>query len=165
MQHLLPSLGCLILAWTCPAQKLVWTQIKPASSPSARHSHAMGYDSARQRVVLFGGSTNIGATADTWEWDGKNWTDVTPTTSPPPQGSHAMAYDSARKRTVLVGASTKKADTWEWDGKNWIQIKPTTSPTARVLHAMAYDSARQRTVLFGGARGSADLTPKKWTPR
>jgi hypothetical protein len=153
-----------------------WTQIKPTSTlPPARWKHALAYDSARQRTVLFGGSDiNSKTLADTWEWDGKNWTQIKPTTtSPLARSSHAMAYDSARQRTVLFGGSDSNAktlaDTWEWDGKSWAQIKPTTSPAARVWHAMAYDSARKRTVLFAGWTGSSPLTDtwewdgKNWT--
>ena len=163
IKHLLSSLGCLILAGTCPAQKLVWTQIKPASSPTARYFHAMAYDSARQRVVLFGGEAGLPQRlnrpplflflADTYEWDGRDWTQLRSTTWPPARSGHAMAYDSGRQRTVLFGGATMSGllpDIWELDGKNWTQMKPTTSPPIRAYHAMAYDSARQRTLLFGG---------------
>jgi len=153
-----------------------WTQAKPTTSPPARHSSAMVYDSARQRVVLFGGydsvNTGPGILGDTWEWDGKNWTQIKPTTSPPARGALAMAYDAARQRVVLFGGGDGRGyltDTWEWDGKNWTQIKPTTSPSARRHHAMAFDSARNRVVLFGGYHSSGYLADtwewdgKNWT--
>ncbi len=114
----------------------------------------MAYDSARGRVVLFGGvdSTNS-RPADTWEWDGDTWIQRTPAASPPARVSHAMAYDSARGRVVLFGGvdatNSRLADTWEWDGDTWVQRTPATSPPARYNHAMAYDSARGRVVLFG----------------
>jgi hypothetical protein len=137
-----------------------WAQINPTTSPSARRDHAMAYDSARQRVVLFGG-LRISSLADTWEWDGKNWTQIKPTTSPSTRSYHAMVYDSARNRVVLFGGwrggTGSLGDTWEWDGKNWKQIKPTTSPAAREHHAMAFDSARNRVVLFGGQNSSGFL--------
>ena len=78
MRYPLTSLGCLTLAFSCPAQQLAWTQIKPSSSPAARHLHAMAYDNARQRTVLFGGSTGTSQLSDTWEWDGKKWTQIKP---------------------------------------------------------------------------------------
>ena len=58
MRSLIVILGCLTVATTGPAQD--WTQIKPSTSPSARSDHAMAYDSARQRTVLFGGSSSAG---------------------------------------------------------------------------------------------------------
>lgn len=128
-----------------------WTQRAPASSPPARGLHAMAYDSARQRTVLFGGTSGGN---DTWEWDGNNWTQRFPATSPPGRSCHAFVYDSARRRTVLFGGgggANFLNDTWEWDGSNWTQCSPTTRPPARYDYGMAYDSARRRTVLFGGA--------------
>ena len=49
-----------------------WTQRAPAQSPPPRYDHAMAYDSARQRLVLFGGITPD-FLADTWTWDGSTW--------------------------------------------------------------------------------------------
>ena len=147
------SLGCLVFALTCPAQNLAWTQIKPTTSPAARYTHAMAYDSTSQRTVLFGGATSSGSQADTWEWNGKDWSEVKAGSPPPVRLGHGMVYDAGRQRMVMfggLGSSGYLADTWEWNGKNWVQSKPQTSPSARYTHAMVYDSARQRTVLFGG---------------
>ncbi len=134
-----------------------WVQKTPATSPPARYNLAMAYDSARGRVVLFGGYSYDGTghrLADTWEWDGDTWAQRTPETSPPARDRHALAYDAARQRVVLFGGWTdpalRLADTWEWDGDSWIQRTPGMSPLSRANHAMAYDSARGRVVLFGG---------------
>lgn len=43
-----------------------WTAL--SSSPTTRGWSAMAYDSARQRLVLFGGYTTSGRSADTWEY-------------------------------------------------------------------------------------------------
>jgi hypothetical protein len=113
--------------------------------------HALAYDSARGRVVLFGGF-GPNALADTWEWDGAVWLRRTPANSPPARAAHALAYDSARGRVVLFGgySPTNLSDTWEWDGTNWVQRFPRTIPQARAFPALAYDSGRGRVVLFGG---------------
>jgi len=39
-------------------------------------SHALAYDSRRERVVLYGGSNGTQTFGDTWEWDGANWRQV-----------------------------------------------------------------------------------------
>lgn len=119
---------------------------------TARDNHAMAYDAARQRVVLFG---QVEGVADTWEWDGASWTLKSPPTSPPPRGgiAHALVYDAARQRVVLFGGideSGSLADTWEWDGSSWALKTPAVSPPPRFAHALAYDGSRQRVVLFGG---------------
>ena len=56
--------------WTWDGQ--AWTQVAD-TGPTPRRLHAMAFDSARQRTVLFGGDVG-GITNDTWEWDGGVWT-------------------------------------------------------------------------------------------
>jgi hypothetical protein len=132
-----------------------WSQTA-AIGPSARTGHAMAYDSARGRVVLFGGSGGTSPPGDTWEWDGATWT-MRATTGPSPRSLHAMAYDSGRGVTVLFGGNIPGlADTWEWDGNVWTQ-RMVSEPTPRGRHAMAYDAARGRTVLFGGSFNNTPL--------
>lgn len=134
-----------------------WTRHWPVrgSAPGIRIGHAMAYDSARQRVVLFGGEDSESMLPGTWEWDGTRWLQRTPPIEPPVRSSHAMAYDVARARTVLFGGALEltmglASDTWTWDGSAWTQRTPAASPSARVAHAMAYDAWRGRIVLFGG---------------
>jgi hypothetical protein len=43
-----------------------WVQRNPATIPTPRSSHAMAYDTARQRIVLFGGNSFAGRFGDTW---------------------------------------------------------------------------------------------------
>jgi hypothetical protein len=132
-----------------------WLRMYPSRAPSARFVYAMSYDSARNKTVLFGGTTTgYDKLNDTWEWDGGNWAEKRPLNSPSARGYLAMAYDSSRQKTVLFGGgyygSVYFNDTWEWDGTNWAQRYPKISPPARVNHALAYDSARRKVVLFGG---------------
>jgi len=66
------------LADTWESDGNTWVQRTPSTSPPARHGHAMAYDSARGRVVLFGGyyedeDFQYQYFADTWEWDGNTW--------------------------------------------------------------------------------------------
>lgn len=139
-----------------------WTRVA-TTGPSARANHAMAYDSARGRVVLFGGGLGVSKPSgeedligDTWEWDGRIWTRVA-TTGPPPSWMHSMAYDSARGRIILLSYT----DTWEWDGINWTRVA-TTGPSSRSGAAMAYDSLRGRTVLFGGRGSSPTFKGDTW---
>ncbi len=130
------------------------------ASVTARSGHAMAFDDARQRLVLFGGST-----ADTWVLDGAIWTQRFPAASPPARDGHAMAYDAARQRVVLFGGSDlggALADTWEWDGATWTQRFPAASPPARFDTALAYDAARRRVILFGGNADLAGTRSDTW---
>ncbi len=134
----------------------MWHEMEPAGEvPKARAGHAMAYDGARGRVVLFGGQWGIARELDDlWEWDGHAWHRMELTGSTPSARSgHAMAYDAAAGFVVLFGGFGGKNldDTWTWDGQTW-QREETggRAPAARYGHAMAYDGARERTVLFGG---------------
>jgi hypothetical protein len=119
---------------------------------TARAAHAMAWDAARQKLILFGGGSR--ALGDTWEWDGARWTLRTPTNSPPGRLHHRMVYDAFRQRIVLFGGRDETqalfGDTWEWDGVTWVQRTPAISAPPRADHAMVYDSARRRVVLFSG---------------
>jgi hypothetical protein len=96
-----------------------WAKMQPASRPPpARSGHAMVYDVARARTVLFGGEdAAANELNDTWEYDGAVWSEASPATRPPPTTQHAMAYDSDRHVTVMFGGDVVGGDgypdTWE----------------------------------------------------
>jgi uncharacterized protein (TIGR03437 family) len=138
-----------------------WTQQFSDISPQPRAGHAMAYDSANDRVVLFGGSPEdltVGFDTlynDTWLWDGTNWNWVGLIPSPSGRAGVAMAYDSAHGQTVLFGGNNQTNeelnDTWLWNGSAWTQKFPQTSPLVRISPGMAYDSAQSQVVMFGGS--------------
>jgi hypothetical protein len=120
------------------------------TAPSGRWTHAMCFDSARGRVVMFGGSTGSVELGDTWEWDGTSWT-LRATGGPPPRSGPGIAYDAGTHRTVMLGGAAAP-DTWEWDGTVWTR-RSVSGPSQRFGPVMAYDSVRDRVVLFGGTFG------------
>lgn len=142
---------------TCGAEQLRWERLR-LSMPDPYLMHAMAYDSARDRIVLFGGAF-IGASPisvprnDTWEWDGVGWVRVPTAITPTARSNHVLAYDPVRRRTMLFGgraSGTVFGDTWEWDGVAWTPRQPATSPPARAFAAATYDAVRGRVVMFGG---------------
>jgi hypothetical protein len=82
------------------SERWIWTQ-KEDIGPSPRVAHAMAYEAARERVVLFGGEDG----SNTWEWDGVAWTQVADM-GPSPRYACAMTYDTVRQRVVLFGGSS-----------------------------------------------------------
>ncbi len=125
----------------------------------------MAFDSARQRVVLFGGiTTPIGGggqpVADTWEWTGSAWQPQLTLTHPSARAGSIMAYDAARGLMVLAGGSANnipRSDTWTYSSGQWTQVAGSgTSPS--VGYKAAYDPVRQRVVAFGGLSGNTPLT-------
>lgn len=143
-----------LFEWDETAQAIIWKLQSPVTSPTARSSHAMAWDPARRRVLLFGGQDGVGELGDTWEWnpDTRNWTQLSPATSPPARAGAKMVYDHVRQRMVLFGGfdgTNSAGDTWEYDGTTWAQVA-TTGPAARQQHGMVFDDARGVAVLFGG---------------
>ncbi len=130
-------------------------------APTALANGAMAYDSARDRLVLFGGYTvDAVITDDTWEWTGAKWEQRSPATSPSPRDRITMAYDSVRGEVVLFGgrdfgdADYIGGDTWVYDGTTWTERTPVTNPTQRQFGALAFDERRGVTVMFGGMNSS-----------
>ncbi len=158
-----PAGGILDDLWSWDGAR--WTQLQSTAGPGARGGHALAWDRARGRAVLFGGQDAYGDRfADTWTWDGAQWQQRTSTTSPAGRSWHALCFDAARGQTLLFGGETaggRVADTWTWDGTSWLQQNPATSPSARKLHAMTWDSARQRVVMSGGF-GNAGILSDTW---
>lgn len=136
--------------------------LRTTGGPSARQNPAMAFDSARSRVVMFGGfAFNPGPVTygQTWEWNGTAWSMVS-SSGPSARYMHAMAYDAARQQTILFGGLAdgvyRDTVTWAWNGSAWTQAA-SSGPTTRFGHAMAYDPIRQKMVLFGGFGGSGDV--------
>jgi hypothetical protein len=131
-----------------------WTQLTPATSPSARDT-SMAYDEATGQLVLFGGlGTGNSVLDDTWTWDGSTWIEQQPATSPSsPDSNPAMAYDPDTGQLVLFGGASSDGqtnDTWTWNGSDWTQLFPATSPSSRNHSSMAFDPNLGELVLFSG---------------
>lgn len=146
-----------------------WTEVTPGAGPSppGRYFHAMAYDEARDRVVLFGGHDGTTALDDTWEWDpeASSWTLVQSAdgAAPPASWTHAMSYDAARGRVVLLVRGSVETETWEWDGAIWEDRTGTgASPEEHAWPAMAYDTGRERVISFGGAADVATDSTREW---
>ncbi len=125
-----------------------------------RRRGGLAWDSARKRMVVFGGGRGDALLDDTWEWDERNWVRRQPMLTPPARIAHQLAFDPVRNRVVLfggIGASGELGDTWEWDGQQWQQLAPTTAPTPRDAFGLAWDGNLQEVLLFGGWDGVGPL--------
>jgi hypothetical protein len=146
---------------------VTWTLRQPATRPPARYGHALAYDRARQRIVMFGGGTDTA----TWEWDGIDWMRHAPANSPPVSKGHGLAYDARRERIVLYGGCVDfdplmgvcngppHDELWEWDGDTWTRVSAVGAPPPRGFHAMAYDEDLGRVIVYGGALDLAAGAP------
>lgn len=151
-----PSLGIMGELWEFDG--VAWEKKSPAGGlPPARESHAMAYDSVRQRVVVFGGMGRSGVPLnDMWEYDGTSWSHIVALTRPVARSHHSLTFDVARARVILFGGrdlnSAPLSDTWEYGALGWTHVA-VGGPSARYGHVLAHDSSRARTVLVGGTPG------------
>ncbi len=129
------------------------------SSGPVREAHGLAYDAARNRLVVFGGSTTL---ADVWEWDETSWQQLSPSPAPAPRRRFGITYDAALGSVVLYGGDNMLplgptlGDTWTWNGAAWSQSSSSTPPP-RSGSTMTYDKVRGKAILHGGIRGLATI--------
>jgi hypothetical protein len=153
--------AALLIGSVAHGQIVKW-RVLDDGDPRERDYFDMVYDSARDRVVVFGGRSqgSVFNFADTWEFDGTDWMNRRPAVAPGPREGHSMAFMASTGLTVLFGGTQFSAlldETWVYDGLKWRQLFPATSPPARMYAAMVYDENRDRIVLFGGADVSGNF--------
>ena len=147
-----------------------WTNRTGAgSAPAARSGAAMVFDSARGKVVLFGGRAGSGSNfEDTWEWDPATggWTDLSAAGAhPSARSQHGMVYEKSTGKILLFGGGRSSltsadgsgitislGDTWEYDpvAYTWAQRIVSTAPSVRHDFGLVWDSSRNKAVLFAG---------------
>ncbi len=143
--------SCEALADTWTFDGANWTRRQsPGLNPPAREGHAMAFDSASGKVVLFGGANLIDSVPkdDTWTWDGINWTLENPPHKPPATIYDTMSRDSAGCPILF----TVEGSTWRWNGltHDWEAVLSPLNPPARQGAGMGYDARSGSIILFGG---------------
>lgn len=156
--------------WAFNVNTDTWTQLATTGeTPTPRANSAMVFDAARDRILLFGGSTDPnGLTfqprADMYSLDMKTlvWR-LEPTSNTPPRRLfHAMVIDSTHDRLLVFSGGDENAffgpfyhDLWAspldnfrfeqvWDGAQVV------GPTARINAVMVDDPQHDRVLMFGG---------------
>jgi hypothetical protein len=150
-----------------------WTDLTPATSPSAREAALSAFDPATGQLVLYGGATyffspgKVSVDNDTWTFDGTTWSRHVTSVSPGPQDHERgarLAYDPASKQLVLLG----NGGTWTWNGSQWTAQRPSQVPSL-FGPCMATDIAAGELVLYGlhavATNTGPDLSWQTWTWR
>ena len=112
-----PAKGSLGDTWEWDGER--WT-LASAPGPSPRDHHAMAFDAARGKVVLFGG-WNGKFLDEVWEWNGA-WTQVEARGPSARGGLPSLLYHPLRKTVLLYGGwgdRGPETDVWTWDGRAW----------------------------------------------
>ena len=128
----------LSTTWEWFPNSHAWRLVADAArqNPGPRMSHAMVWDAARERMILFGGTDLDRSFDDTWAFDGSasRWVRLDTTGNPPPRSQHGMVHDPATDQVIVFGGrgtnSQPYQDTWllNLDTLEWIQHAPTEGP-------------------------------------
>ncbi len=128
--HVAKSSGLLTYLDTWVLEGDAWRLLEDAGLPD-RSEHSAVYDTARQRVVLFGGfgacaHGERGCCAETWELVGDVWERVD-VAGPAARVGASMAYDAANARTLLFGglicSDEDDRSVWSYDGTAWTVLR------------------------------------------
>ncbi len=152
-----------------------WSELVTSGTPpNPREYQSMIYDSARDRLVVFGGwdGTNHIYRNDVWALSlsgSPTWTQLLPEGAPPhSRGFHQAIYDPAMDRMVVFGGydnTNYYNDAWELTlagTPRWTQLAPGAAPSARTGATAIYDPDRRRMVVFGGYTGSGVALNDTW---
>jgi hypothetical protein len=140
--------------------------------PTARENPAMGYDSARGTLVMFGGSAVFSSSTyypETWTSanPASGWEKISTDTFVSARSAAAMAWDATNNGLLLFGGERADGvelnDMWLWDGADWNAVGADTLPPARRHHSLVTDPLTGKIYLFGGRNGSNVDLNDLWT--
>ncbi len=149
-----------------------------AGTPIGRSGPSCVYDSANNRMIMFGGEANFGGPTDVEQGDvwvltnasgtggSPQWIQLQPTGAIPARVGHGAIYDPSSNRMIVYLGGTvtgKFVDVWALTNANglggtptWIQLSASgTPPAGRFVNSIysSFDPAENRVVLFGGTPG------------
>jgi hypothetical protein len=155
-----------------------WQQLAPAGAlPPARLGQSTIYDTANNRIIIFGGATGdcgVFCTVfnDVWVLSYANgiggtptWTQLNPLVPdgyPAPRANHRAVYNPNTNRMITFGGGNNgfndTNDAWVLTNANglggtsqWIPLNPSgTLPPPRELHMQTYDPTTNVMTIFGG---------------
>lgn len=167
-----------------------WSVLIPngvPGSPPARYTHTAVYDSASNRMIVFGGFSFQagGFLNDVWVLSNANgqggtptWTQLSPTGgSPAPRWGHTAVYDAATNRLIIFAGDNNSVtfpDVWVLQNANglggtatWTLLAPAgLTPPGQADATAVYDPASNVMTVFGGASfqgGTVHPTNSTWT--
>ncbi|MFN3484015.1 MAG: kelch repeat-containing protein [Planctomycetota bacterium] len=152
--------------WAGPASAATrvraWTSLP--TGPSPRLDHSAIYDPVGQRMIVFGGFTGSGGTADLWELTLPSsglpvWTQLTASGTPPSaRWGHSAIYDPVGHQMIVFGGEDggpslpTTVHALRLDILSWTTLSLSGSPPGRYDHSAVYipDPSTPRMILFGG---------------
>ena len=152
-----------------------WRQA-PVSSihPPFRSSATCVWDRFNNRLIYFGGESNIGFYNDVWQFNLNDWTwhQITPTGEPPTaRFGHSAIYDPVDQRMIMFGGfdGSYKNDVWELSlisgSETWTHLNPSGSiPGIRAWQFTIRDPVNN-TMIMGFGKESFSCYQDIWELR
>jgi PKD repeat protein len=152
-----PALGAVLLFTSTGATwsftNSTWRLSNAAGAgPAPRVDAQMFFDTAEERLVLFGGVEGSQFLNDTWAYARGNWTEVTNRSAP--FGGFAAVYDASYGYGALLtqGPSGRGLALWGYAQGNWSSIprNGSTSPPVTLGASFVFDQADGYLLMFPG---------------
>jgi galactose oxidase-like protein len=144
-----------------------WTRLTPVNSPGARRRHWAGYDAARDRMLVVGGSRSgfraWGSIFDCWALplgtDSPRWTPLGPEAPHLGLGYYspemAAALDPLRDRLLVWDGNTAVSALNLANSTAWTPLLVAGDlPAPRTQFGITFDPAGDQLLVYGGSDGS-----------
>lgn len=149
-----------------------WTEVSGAG-PSARGRHAVAYDSAGNRMLIFGGRFRASGGSgdytlynDLWAFDfsARTWEQLSDGTGgPAARYFSTAAYDAATETFYVYGGDTNPSalgitlatDVWSFSNGTWseVPVSGQAPDPSRLFMAYTHDTSRNALIAYGGQIG------------
>jgi len=173
--------------WSYSLTARRWTALNPAAGspkPAPRFGHTVVFDTARRRLIVFGGQA-AGFFSDVWAYEISSnvWRQLSRDDAGPSRRyGHSAIHEPGRDRMIISHGFTNSGrfdDTWAFDlnTNTWRNISPSSGrPLRRCLHHAVHDSSNGEMLLYAGCSSgsgpcpqadlwSFDLATNRWTER
>lgn len=115
-------IGPVISAQTWEWDGTTWLLKAPATTPTARTTHAMIFDDDDLVIRMICGQNGALASdlvREVWEWDGSDWSLKSDLIAPDALREMAVAYDTVRRTIIMMGglngSNALRSETWILD--------------------------------------------------
>jgi len=144
-----------------------WFPLTPAVSPPARAGHAAIYDTARDRMVVYGGSSVDPETVWAFSPSSMTWSTVAVVGSPHATANLSAVYDPIRDRMIVAGGGSSEISVLAFETPTpvWSRLEPndSLSPDPRTSPLLVRDWSQDRLLLLGGSGTSGPLLSLDFT--
>jgi hypothetical protein len=152
-----------------------WAQVTPGGTlPAARASACMGFDPARNRLVVFGGEIINDTINQTAQYDvaSNTWFIDTPTGTPTKRGSAVCSFDERSGKLLIYGGVSAPSGTplgaaYSYDpvAQVFTSLAPSPNPGTLTFAGPTYSPQLGAMFFFGGRINAISTSQATWTFR